>query len=94
MTDTVAVGAGYALLHRWSGLMLGAALFRLGLTGALLVLRPKLTALKHPDQAARPPPWAEAAWPQRLDTIQARYGDQLRSVKTPVPWENLWRWHA
>lgn len=78
-----------ALIHRWAGLVLAAVMIVLGLTGAVLVFRPELTALAHPEQAARPPA-PQADWPALLAGIQARHGDDLRTIRTPRPGFDAW----
>lgn len=78
-----------ALLHRWAGLFIGSVLILLGVTGAVLVFRPELTALSYPEQAGRAA-LVESEWPERVAAIQARYGTDLRSIKTPRPHLDVW----
>jgi len=77
-----------ALLHRWVGLVVGLILLVLGLTGALLVFRAELTALKHPVQAGRVSVVEDAERARQLADITARY--EVRSVKFPRDGLDVW----
>jgi uncharacterized iron-regulated membrane protein len=72
-------------LHRWAGLALALVLLVVATSGVLLLARAPWYRWQHPS-FARPVTAADrAAVPAILGRIEARFGDQVRTIKVPQP---------